>query len=56
MIRLCEEIASRGGSPEDPLVYKKKYHDRLLEHISKRVDGLERGDTTAEDHLVPGCL
>ena len=36
MIRLSEEITKRGGTPEDPAVYKHRYHDLLMERIHGR--------------------
>ncbi len=56
MIRLAEEIARRGGRPEDPLVYKQRYLDRLMERIGGRREGLRSGRIRAEEMLVPGSL
>ncbi|HID24711.1 MAG TPA: HAD family hydrolase, partial [Planctomycetaceae bacterium] len=56
MIRLAEEVKRRGGSPEDPLVYKKWYHDRLMQRIAHRREGLRSGRLAREDMLVPGAL
>jgi phosphoglycolate phosphatase-like HAD superfamily hydrolase len=56
MIRLADEVRQRGGSPEDPLVYKQRYHDRLLERINHRRDGLRTGRVLAVDFLVPGSV
>jgi phosphoglycolate phosphatase len=56
MIRLCEEIAARGGQPDDPAVYKKEFHDRLLAHIAGRVERLESGASSREEMSVPGSL
>ena len=55
-IQLCEEIKTRGGSPEDPLVYKQRYHDRLLQHIDNRLQGLRSGSTDPGDLMVPGSI
>ncbi len=54
MIRLAEEVRRRNGTPEDPLVYKRKYHDRLLERIAGRLDALRSGRVPPEKMLVPG--
>jgi len=43
MIRLAEEVARRGGQPEDPLVYKQMYLDRLMQRIAGRREGLSNG-------------
>jgi phosphoglycolate phosphatase-like HAD superfamily hydrolase len=56
MIRLADEVRQRGGSPEDPLVYKQRYHDRLLERINHRRDGLRSGRVAAVEFLVPGSV
>lgn len=54
MIRLAEEVTKRGGVPEEPLVYKQRYHDRLLVRIEHRRAGLRSGQIKAEEFLVPG--
>ncbi len=56
MIRLAEEVRARGGSAEEPLVYKQRYHDRLLERIEHRRTGLRSGRIAAEEFLVPGSV
>ena len=53
MIRLCEEITVRGGQPEDPLVYKERYHRALLDHINARIRALRTGLAKPEDFIVP---
>jgi len=54
MIQLTEEIRKRGGKPEDPLVYKYGYLDRLWQRICHRVEKLKNGKTDPDDLLVPG--
>lgn len=56
MIRLAEEIEKRGGKPQDPLVYKNRYHDLLMERIQHRLDGLRSGSLNPEELTVPGAL
>lgn len=56
MIRLVEEIEKRGGKAETPLFYKNDYHDRLLERINYRLDGLRAGTIVADEYLVPGSM
>ncbi len=56
MIRLKEEVARRGGNPADPLAYKHEYHNRLMERITSRREGLRAGRNKPADMLVPGCL
>lgn len=53
MMRLADEVRARGGVPEEPVVYKHRYHDRLMERIEARRDGLRRGSAPAESMLVP---
>jgi len=55
MIRLAEEIQTRGGTPRDPLAYKQQYHDRLMERIASRRHSLEDGTIRPEALLVPGA-
>ena len=56
MIRLAEEIEKRGGIPEDPLVYKNRYHDLLMDRIIDRLNGLREGRITPIEMVVPGAL
>jgi phosphoglycolate phosphatase len=53
MIRLAEEIRTRGGTPQDPIAYKHRYHELLMERIAGRRDALRSGQIRAEDALVP---
>jgi len=56
MIRLAEEVAKRGGKPRDPLEYKQVYHDRLMQRIHSRREGLRSGRLRPEDMVVPGAF
>jgi len=56
MIALAEAVDGRGGIPEDPLVYKRRYLDLLWKRIRHRVEELERGDVSPEKFLVPGAV
>jgi phosphoglycolate phosphatase len=56
MIELTEEMKKRGGAPEDPLVYKRRYLDLLWERIKTRVDDLETGRAAPEEYMVPGTI
>jgi phosphoglycolate phosphatase-like HAD superfamily hydrolase len=56
MIRLAEEIEKRGGKPQDPLFYKDRYHNLLMERIQHRLHGLRSGAITPEELTVPGAL
>jgi phosphoglycolate phosphatase-like HAD superfamily hydrolase len=53
MIRLAEEVRRRGGRPEDPPVYKKRYHNRLMERIAGRREALRKGSLPPQELLVP---
>jgi phosphoglycolate phosphatase-like HAD superfamily hydrolase len=54
MIQLAEEVRRRGGQPREPLAYKHRYHDLLMERIRSRLADLESGRASAEDWTVPG--
>jgi phosphoglycolate phosphatase-like HAD superfamily hydrolase len=54
MIQLADEVRRRGGSPLDPLRYKHRYHDLLMERIQGRLVALESGVAAAADWTVPG--
>ena len=56
MIELADQIAKRGGTPKDPLVYKKQYMDLLWERIKDRVEELRKGHCSPEKYLVPGSI
>jgi phosphoglycolate phosphatase len=56
MMRLAEELESRGGRPLDPSEYKAEYHDLLMQRIASRREGLADGSIRREDMLVPGSL
>jgi len=56
MIRLAEEVRRRGGTPEEPLVYKERYHERLMERIGARREALRAGRVSPGELLVPGSL
>jgi phosphoglycolate phosphatase len=56
MIRLAEEVRSRGGRPEEPIEYKRKYHDRLMERITGRREALRSGKVSPDEMLVPYSL
>jgi beta-phosphoglucomutase-like phosphatase (HAD superfamily) len=54
MIQLADEVRARGAEPEDPLEYKRIYHERLLADISGRVAGVKSGDRSPEELTIPG--
>ena len=56
MIRLVEEIEKRGGTPLEPLEYKNRYHDLLMDRIINRLEGLRNGTLTPTEMTVTGSL
>ena len=56
MIRLAEEVKARESVPEEPVVYKQIYHDRLMERIAGRRDALRSGEARPAEMLVPYSL
>ena len=54
MMQLAEEVRRRGGQPLEPLAYKHRYHDLLMERIRDRLAALEKGTATPEEWTVPG--
>jgi phosphoglycolate phosphatase-like HAD superfamily hydrolase len=56
MIRLAEEVSKRGGNPEEPIQYKRMYHDRLMRRITGRREALRSGSVSREEMLVPYSL
>ncbi|MBI3411386.1 MAG: HAD family hydrolase [Planctomycetes bacterium] len=54
MMQLADEVRKRGGVPLEPLAYKHRYHDLLMERIRGRIDALSAGSATPEEWTVPG--
>jgi phosphoglycolate phosphatase-like HAD superfamily hydrolase len=54
MMQLADEVRRRGGRPLEPLAYKHRYHDLLMERIHGRLAALESGAAAPEDWTVPG--
>ena len=54
-IAFAAEVAKRGGTPLDPLAYKKMYLDRLHARIRHRLEELRSGAAPPEKYLVPGA-
>jgi phosphoglycolate phosphatase-like HAD superfamily hydrolase len=55
MIALADEVTKRGGTPLDPLAYKRMYLDRLHERIAHRLQELRSGQVAPDRYLVPGA-
>src|ERR1700722_20378295 len=54
MMQLAEEVVRRGGTPLEPLAYKHRYHDLLMERIRSRLDALASGQEKPDAWVVPG--
>jgi phosphoglycolate phosphatase-like HAD superfamily hydrolase len=54
MIELAEQVKRRGGTPLDPLAYKRIYLDRLNEVIKDRLHELRNGLCSPDKYMVPG--
>ena len=56
MIELAENVTKRGGTPRDPVEYKRQYLDLLWDRIKGRVADLEAGRADPVQYLVPGSI
>jgi beta-phosphoglucomutase-like phosphatase (HAD superfamily) len=54
MMQLADEVCARGGSPLDPLEYKRRYYDLLWVQVGRRVADLKEGRAKPDDWTVPG--
>ncbi len=54
MMQLADEVRHRGGTPLEPLAYKHRYHDLLMQRIEGRTADLRAGRATPEEWTVPG--
>lgn len=54
MIELAHQVELRGGTPLDPLVYKRRYLELLNARIAHRIAELRSGEASPEKYLVPG--
>jgi phosphoglycolate phosphatase-like HAD superfamily hydrolase len=55
MIEFARQIELRGGTPLDPLAYKRTYYDRLNALIESRIAGLRAGRVAPDQMMVPGA-
>jgi phosphoglycolate phosphatase-like HAD superfamily hydrolase len=53
MIQLAAEVRQRGGTPREPLEYKHRYHELLMQRIRGRLADLEAGRATPAEWTVP---
>lgn len=56
MIELARQVELRGGRPEEPLVYKRRYLERLQARIAHRIEALRERRAAPEKYLVPGSM
>ncbi|HVN03920.1 MAG TPA: HAD family hydrolase [Bryobacteraceae bacterium] len=54
MIALAGEVSKRGGTPREPLAYKKMYLDGLHARIQHRLEELRSHAVSPDKYLVPG--
>src|SRR3954447_14878588 len=54
MMQLADEVTQRGGTPLEPLAYKHRYHDLLMDRIKGRLADLRSGRAAQADWTVPG--
>lgn len=54
MIQLADEVRRRGGQPQEPLAYKHRYHELLMQRIQGRLEALEAGRASPDEWTVPG--
>jgi phosphoglycolate phosphatase len=54
MIQLAERIKDRGGTPEEPLWYKKEYLRRLDERIRSRLESIRTRAVPYDHYLLHG--
>ena len=55
MIELADQVARRGGTPLEPLAYKRMYLERLNQRIAGRLQELRSGRVPPDRYLVPGA-
>jgi phosphoglycolate phosphatase-like HAD superfamily hydrolase len=53
MMQLADEVRKRGGKPREPLEYKHRYHELLMQRIRGRLADLEAGRAKPADWTVP---
>jgi phosphoglycolate phosphatase len=54
MMQLADEVRRRAGMPREPLEYKHRYHELLMQRIEGRLADLSAGRAVAEEWTVPG--
>src|SRR5262249_49371218 len=54
MMQLAEEVRKRGGTPLEPIAYKHRYQDLLMQRIEGRIARLEPRNAARDEWMVPG--
>ena len=54
MMHLADEVRKRGGTPLEPVAYKHRYHDLLMDRIRGRHEALASGAARPDEWTVPG--
>jgi phosphoglycolate phosphatase-like HAD superfamily hydrolase len=54
MMHLADEVRRRGCQALEPLAYKHRYHDLLMQRIRSRLEALAAGQAAADEWTVPG--
>ena len=55
MERFAEEVAARGGRPDEPAAYLRQYLDALMSVVRGRWEALEEGRARPEEWVVPNA-
>jgi phosphoglycolate phosphatase len=55
MMDFASEVTKRGGTPLEPLQYKKMYLDLLWQRIVGRIEDLKQERVAPEQYMVPGA-
>ncbi len=55
MMALADAVQERGGTPLEPLAYKRMYLNLLHARIGHRLQALRQGSVSSEAYLVPGA-
>src|SRR5690242_8338463 len=55
MIRLADEVRSRGGIPLSPWIYKQEFNSQLLTRIRVRLEHLKSYPGATDSYMIPGA-
>jgi beta-phosphoglucomutase-like phosphatase (HAD superfamily) len=54
MVEFAAMVKARGGTPEDPQVYKQRFLDELFGISERRIAEVSNGTAAPDQYLVPG--